>query len=367
MEMQPRSYPNSFPISSFCVGDFPARAFQSQVPDVDLRILVEQCFLKWRELLPLKDLSICTLRTFPACLTTTPAGRFKLSLTRWMNWGMMSHGRCLTAKISEFPRNEKGLCLSDFLEDNVPEKYYLSRKQVMRLLYKGNFSQGTRVYSPKGVSITLTSEAGGVGGKSGLYLIEGNGLPIISKTKEGYQIAFPGDSIDTAYAGQNSRRGRVGHGVSHTLTTSSTQAFYFVDMNPDPKITELARCITTRQDSGISKHKGEHSAVFVECFYPLDMNDEEKFAVIFFDENGDYHIGRIRKLTPRECWRLQGFTDAQFDKASAAGLSDSKLYKMAGNAVTVPVISAVGQIIKQVEERSSTDWKNTTEKKQLSN
>ena len=249
----------------------------------------------------------------------------------------------------------------------MPEKYYLSRKQVMRLLYKGNFSQGTRVYSPKGVSITLTSEAGGVGGKSGLYLVEGNGLPIISKTKDGYQIAFPGDSIDTAYAGQNSRRGRVGHGVAHTLTTSSTQAFYFVDMNPDPKITELARCITTRQDSGISKHKGEHSAVFVECFYPLDLNDEEKFAVIFFDENGDYHIGRIRKLTPRECWRLQGFTDKQFDKAAAAGLSDSKLYKMAGNAVTVPVISAVGQIIKKVDERSSETWKNTTEKKQLSN
>ena len=220
------------------------------------------------------------------------------------------------------------------------------------------------MYSAQGISITLTSEAGGVGGKSGLYLIEGNGLPIISKTKEGYQIAFPGDSIDTAYAGQNSRRGRVGHGVAHTLTTSSTQAFYFVDMNPDPKITELARCITTRQDSGISKHKGEHSAVFVECFYPLDMSDEEKFAVIFFDENGDYHIGRIRKLTPRECWRLQGFTDEQFDKSAAEGLSDSKLYRMAGNAVTVNVISAVGQIIKDIEERSSETWKNTTEKQQ---
>ena len=122
-------------------------------------------------------------------------------------------------------------------------------------------------------------------------------------------------------------------------------------MNPDSKITELARCITARQDSGISKHKGEHSAVFVECFYPIDLNDEEKFA----------------KLTPRECWRLQGFTDKQFDKAAAAGLSDSKLYKMAGNAVTVPVISAVGQIIKKVDERSSETWKNTTEKKQLSN
>ena len=103
-----------------------------------------------------------------------------------------------------------------------------------------------RVYSADGTSITLTSEAGGVGGKTGLYLIEGNGLPIISKTKGGYQIAFPGDSIDTAFAEQNSRRGRVGSQIAHTLTTSSTQACYCVDMNPDPKFTEIARCITTR-------------------------------------------------------------------------------------------------------------------------
>ena len=50
---------------------------------------------------------------------------------------------------------------------------------------------------------------------------------------------------------------------------------------------------------------------------------------------------RIRKLTPRECWRLQAFTDEQFDKAKAAGLSDSQLYKQAGNAVTVNVIKSI--------------------------
>ena len=82
-----------------------------------------------------------------------------------------------------------------------------------------------------------------------------------------------------------------------------------MDMNPDPKFTEIARCITTRQDSGIGTHKGEHSGVFVEEIQPLDMDNPEKFALIFFDENGDYHIGRIRKLTPRECWRMQGFKD----------------------------------------------------------
>ncbi len=51
---------------------------------------------------------------------------------------------------------------------------------------------------------------------------------------------------------------------------------------------------------------------------------------------------RIRKLTPRETFRLQGFPDSEFDKLVAAGISNSQLYKMAGNAVTVNVIEAIG-------------------------
>lgn len=50
---------------------------------------------------------------------------------------------------------------------------------------------------------------------------------------------------------------------------------------------------------------------------------------------------RIRKLTPLECWRLQGFSDEQFDKAKNSGVSNSQLYKQAGNAVTVNVVDAI--------------------------
>lgn len=174
-------------------------------------------------------------------------------------------------------------------------------------------------------------------------------MPIKSKTKDGYQIAYPGDSIDTAFSGQNSRRSRVGSQIAHTLTTSATQAYYFIDLNPDPKLTENARCITARHDSGISNRKAEHSGVFVES---TNIADDEKFAVAFVEPNGDIHIGRIRKLTPRECWKLQGFTDDQFNKAKATGLSDSRLYKMAGNAVTVNVISEIGKIIKKVNDKN---------------
>lgn len=211
--------------------------------------------------------------------------------------------------------------------------------------------EGERVYSGEGVSCTLTANAGGFGGRSGLYLLDDPnfGLPIKVKTKSGYQIAYPGDSIDTAYADQNSRRGRVGHNIAHTLTTSSTQAYYFIDMNPDPKLTELARCVTARQDSGISNHKGEHSGVFIE---DVSLINGDEPVLIFVEKDGTVHIGRIRKLTPRECWRLQGFKDEQFNKASAAGLSDSRLYKMAGNAVSVPVISALGRKILSVDRKN---------------
>lgn len=51
---------------------------------------------------------------------------------------------------------------------------------------------------------------------------------------------------------------------------------------------------------------------------------------------------RIRRLTPRECWRLQGFTDAQHDAVEDAGVSNSQRYKQAGNAVTVNVVEALG-------------------------
>ena len=50
---------------------------------------------------------------------------------------------------------------------------------------------------------------------------------------------------------------------------------------------------------------------------------------------------RIRKLTEKECWRLQGFTDEQFYKAKDSGVSNSQLYKQSGNAITISVADAI--------------------------
>ncbi len=168
-------------------------------------------------------------------------------------------------------------------------------------------SQGQRVYSVDGVACTQCAGAGGWGGKTGLY---------------------------------------------------------FIDMNTDPVITDIARCITARQDSGVSNHRGEHSAVLIEekpraIITPdretvrqkgrrIKEPDEAMFTITAQDKHGVIHKGRIRKLMPIECWRLQGFTDEQFYKAQGTGLTDGHLYKMAGNAVTVNVISAIGEKIKDI-------------------
>ena len=143
------------------------------------------------------------------------------------------------------------------------------------------------------------------------------GLPIKEATRKGYKMAYEGDSIDISYYSTNTRRGRVGRKIAHTLTTRSTQGTpCFVDMNREQVITENARCPTAKQNGGIHNHKREASGVL--------------------------YNGRIRRLTPRECLRLQGWTDDRIDKVLAIQ-SDNQVYKQAGNGVTVNVVEAIGR------------------------
>ena len=95
----------------------------------------------------------------------------------------------------------------------------------------------------------------------------------------------------------------------------------------------------------------------------IDLNFAKKLFSFFelpinikdFDKNKSENkteiplgCGRIRKLTPRECWRLQGFSEELFDKAAAVN-SDAQLYKQAGNGVTIPVVYAVGKRIVEIQ------------------
>lgn len=75
-------------------------------------------------------------------------------------------------------------------------------------------------------------------------------------------------------------------------------------------------------------------------------NGDPEFSLTVRDRQGILTNGmRVRKLTPLECWRLQGFPDWAFERAKQAGISNSQLYKQAGNSVTVPVIRLIAERI----------------------
>ena len=150
----------------------------------------------------------------------------------------------------------------------------------------------------------------------------GEGFLVKEATKTGYKLAYPGDSISLAYM-TTARRGRVGHGIAHTLTTSPDQGVLcFVDMNENPDCTSLARCLTAKQNGGIHNHKREASGVLCG--------------------------NRIRRLTPRECLRLQGWRDDRIDRILAV-TSEAQAYKQAGNGVTVNVVEAIGRRLAAVD------------------
>ena len=241
------------------------------------------------------------------------------------------------------PQSRKRVYITGFLRGKCTgEVFTFPNTNPKTIVNRLPGSEGCRVYASDGLGVTLTAGGGGCGGKTGLYLIP---IPVKSKTKSGYQRAFPNDSIDISYLTMNSRRGRVGNEIAHTLTTNSTQALYFIDMNPSAKLTKLARCITARQDSGISHRQGEHSGVMVilkeltadellsigDTFNDYwtfeNPNKDTVTAMIIVNEQGNFFVGYIRRLTPRECFRLQGFTDKQFDKAKAIGMSDAACIK----------------------------------------
>ena len=109
-------------------------------------------------------------------------------------------------------------------------------------------------------------------------------IMIKEANKQGYSVASVGDSVNISRPNSKTRRGRVGKNIANTLLTTDEQGVVLSDY-------------------------------------------------------------KIRKLTPKECWRLQGFPDELFDKAQEVN-SNSQLYKQAGNSVTVNVIEEIAKRLK---------------------
>ena len=366
--------PEELPDIDLICGGFPCQSFSIAGKRGGFEDARGTLFFEIARIARVKRPKYLLLENVPGLLSHDSGRTFATILTTLSELGYNVAWQVLNSANFGVPQSRKRVFIIGYLgEGSSGEIQAFTEANPKTIIQKLGGRQGDRIYDQDGLSCTLTSNGGGFAGNTGLYSV--GQLPIKSLTKSGYQIAEPGDSIDLAYPNLNTRRGRVGKQIAHTITPNITQGVYFIDMNQDPKITEIARCITARQDAGISKRKGEHSGV-IEIAKEIGPRaiisperetvrqqgrrikgpDEPMFALTTQDRHGvvdyDPECDIIRKLMPLECWRLQGFTDEQFYKAQATGLSDARLYKMAGNAVSVPVITALGEIIKRVHENS---------------
>lgn len=99
---------------------------------------------------------------------------------------------------------------------------------------------------------------------------------------------------------------------------NKTNTPLLVGYKTKPKYTQISHPLQSRDYKGV-----QNWPMAVVAVKPCLLDDGEEI--------------RVRKLTPRECFRLQGFPDSYFEKAAEV-CSDSQLYKQAGNSVTVNVI-----------------------------
>ena len=324
--------PERLPDINLICGGFPCQAFSMAGKRRGFADTRGTLFFEIARIAAVKRPSYLLLENVPGLLSHDEGRTFASILDALSDLGYDVTWQVLNSKDFGVPQDRKRVYLIGYLRNACAgEILPFTEASGADLIPVIPGKQGYRVYSDQGASCTLTSAGGGGGAKTGLYELS---LPIKVKTKAGYQIAEPGDSIDLAYPNQNSRRGRVGKRIAHTVTPGNTQG-YFALMEERPRAFYGADRVKVRV-------KGSRMKAPEAPMYTLTAQDR----------HGIFRLGMIRRLTPRECWRLQGFTDEQFDKAKATGLSDGRLYKMAGNAVSVPVIAALGQKIKDFHERN---------------
>ncbi|MTD42479.1 DNA (cytosine-5-)-methyltransferase [Erwinia sp. CPCC 100877] len=258
--------------------------------------------------------------------------KHKANFDKWLAWladqGYTNYWQVLNAKHYGVPQNRERVFvvsilgdhvsfefpqpteltkrLKDVLEDEVEDKYYLSDEIQNRFKFSANFTNDIKVVGSTNPSkkiqqrCVVYSDNGISGALTATDYKQPKTILIKNNTEIGYLEATDGDCIDLGYPDSKTRRGRVQPQMSHTLTTASNLG-----------VLELP---------AIAASRGALSGY------------------------------RIRKLTPRECWRLMGFDDADFYKAQSV-CSNSQLYKQAGNSIVKDVLMAIfEQLLKKAGE-----------------
>lgn len=189
-----------------------------------------------------------------------------------------------------------------------------------------NYKEGYRVYDSDGLSTTIKANGGGLGGCSSLYMVN---EPVIVASRGRYT-----DKDDPTKTEQQLEVNDTG--LTNTITTVQKDNYVaepklIVHNNDfDERITTFSSnekiICEQRCDEGLRFFKNN----ICETLRTTNACGDKRIL-----EN-DY---KIRKLTPRECYRLMGWKDEQFDKIH--GISDAQLYKTAGNGIVIPVLEAI--------------------------
>lgn len=217
------------------------------------------------------------------------------------------------------------------------------------------------------------------------------GLPIKEATESGYSVALEGDSVNVQFPSSKTRRGRVGRQIANTLEANSINQGVVVPVLTPDRVSKRQNGRRFKEDGdpsftltaqdkhgvllGVDAHptskklefrgfkQKEIAGTLLATDYKapkclllgnvnpggrgmngnvFDMNYLSPTLTTNKGEGLKVAVGlRIRKLTPLECWRLQAFGDEDFMAAKEAGVSNSQLYKQAGNSVTTTVIKAL--------------------------
>ena len=213
-------------------------------------------------------------------------------------------------------------------------------------------SQGAGAYIVESKSQKVRSigniHPSGNGMNGEVYESAGLAPTLTTNKEEGQKIAIPVLTPDCTDKRQNGCRCKSNEEPMFTLTTQDKHGILIAgklpgnhDQNSRVYDTNgLAPTLSTMQGGG-------QEPKIIQRGHGYNQGGEHDIAPTLtrnsYQENNYLSDGfRIRKLTPRECWRLQGFPDWAFDKAQEVN-SNSQLYKQAGNSVTVSVIAAIAK------------------------
>lgn len=221
----------------------------------------------------------------------------------------------IDTKIFEFPvGRDYGVRLKDVLEDQVDEKYYLSPEIQNKISnWKAYQRPFENVLGENSTSPTITARGAGEY-HSGMVLV-GEGLKDKTNLEDNKIICEQRSDEGLRFFKDN---------ICGTLRT--------IDACGDKRVIENGAIRGRYNENGKIEQQLELRNDGVTNTLTTVEKDNVIVKNVSFNNKSEI---RIRKLTPLECWRLMGFRDEAFYKAQELGISDSQLYKQAGNSIVV--------------------------------